>query len=103
MADLSRPATLDPKRDVQAQQDDAWACNPDCDLTVQKTVDRVVYDLTLSTRMARATNDALGRILDTQRRTLSQEDFAALACLRDTLSSCIASGKTREGVLSTYE
>lgn len=61
------------------------------------------YHAAFSAPFARYANDALGRILDTQRRTLSQEDFAALACLRDTLSSCIASGKTREGVLSTYE
>jgi len=61
------------------------------------------YKAVASPILARATNDALGRILDTQRRTLAQEDFAALACLRDTLANCLASGKAYEGSLSTYE
>lgn len=57
------------------------------------------YLAALSTRMARRVNDALSRIVDSRKRTLSAEDHEALGLLRDTLSNCIASGEAREGVL----
>ena len=57
------------------------------------------YLAAISSRMARRVNDALGRLLDTQKRTLYADDHEALGLLRDTLSNCIASGKPRAGVL----
>lgn len=53
--------------------------------------------------MMRRTVTALNNLLRTQGRTLPAEDFATVACLRDTLAQTLASGKTCEGRLSTYE
>ena len=61
------------------------------------------YKAILSPTLTTRTVTALNRLLDTHRRNLPAEDFAALACLRDTLANCLASGKAYEGSLSTYE
>lgn len=61
------------------------------------------FQATLSKPLTTRTVSALGRILRTQKRTLDTEDFAALACLRDTLAQTLASGKPYEGRLADYE